>query len=84
MPTKREFENMPDWRLVGWCRWLIEHPFCSAIAADQARGLIADTKLLENSSDFAVPHPLRGGTTIGEARAESLRRRMISFLAASL
>lgn len=84
MPTSHEIKGMQTAMLIRWCRWLTEQPSSSAVASDQARSLIANAESIKGAKTPNVPHPVRNGVTLGEARAESLRRQMISLLAASL
>ena len=55
----------------------------SSSETDQAHRLINECKLREQTTPSGLPHPVHKGT-IGEANDESLRRQILSFLAATL
>jgi hypothetical protein len=53
----------------------------TSLEAGQGRQLREEYECFEKSG---VPHPILSNKTIGEVQEESLRRRMVSFLSATL
>lgn len=55
-----------------------------ALTADQARSLCSEAKSLKHLRVSSAPHPILQGQTIGRAKAEELKVRMVSLLATAL
>jgi hypothetical protein len=85
MPTKQNLEHMSFSGLNALLRKVAENPSASSVEADQARGLQNEIiELLKHPKSPNDPHPVLSGKTIIEAREESLKRRVVDFLLATM
>jgi hypothetical protein len=81
LPTKEDLERMHFSKLDKLCKRIAENAFASSVEADQARGL--RTEMLSDTFKDIKDSPALCGKTVGETQSESLRRRVVDFLAAT-
>ncbi len=77
MPTKQELEQLPLTLLAQKCRKIAEDP---SIAGEKARQMNNEWGLLIAQQ----PHPVLAEQQKIETQMESLKKRMVEFLAATL
>jgi len=81
LPTKEELERVHFSKLDRLCRKVAENPCSNSVEADQAQGL--RNEILAETFKDTKDSPALNGETVGEIQTESVRRRVVDFLAAT-